>query len=75
MVSSRTTILYTYAQWIIGRVDFKVPVDELREVMARWYFMAAITGRYTNSPETRMREDLNRARGADARCEVFYCWT
>jgi hypothetical protein len=63
MVSSRTTILYTYALWIIGRVDFKVPVDELREVMARWYFMAAITGRYTNSPETRMQEDLNRLAG------------
>lgn len=60
MVSSRTTILYTYALWIIGRVEFKVPVDQLRDVMARWYFMAAITGRYTGSSETRMQEDLNR---------------
>ena len=60
MITSKTTILYSYALWIIGRVDFGVPVDELREVMARWFFMSQITGRYTNSPETRMQEDLNR---------------
>ncbi len=60
MITSDNTVLYAYALWIIGRVDFKVPVDELREVMARWFFMSQITGRYTSSPETRMQEDLNR---------------
>jgi hypothetical protein len=63
MITSKNTILYSYALWIIGRVDFKVPVDELREVMARWFFMSQITGRYTSSPETRMQEDLNRLDG------------
>lgn len=60
MITSNTTIIYTYALWIIGRVRFGVPVDELREVMAQWFFMAQITGRYTGSAETRMQEDLNR---------------
>lgn len=63
MITSETTVLYSYALWIIGRIDFKVPVDELREVMARWFFMSQITGRYTSSPETRMQEDLNRLDG------------
>lgn len=63
MITSQNNLLYTYALWIIGRVDFNVPVDELREVMARWFFMSQITGRYTNSPETRMQEDLNRLDG------------
>ena len=27
MITSKNTILYSYALWIIGRVDFKVPVD------------------------------------------------
>jgi hypothetical protein len=63
MITSKNTILYSYALWIIGRTDFGVPVDELREVMARWFFMSQITGRYTNSPETRMQEDLNRLDG------------
>lgn len=63
MITSKNTILYSYALWIIGRIDFKVPIDELREVMARWFFMSQITGRYTNSPETRMQEELNRLEG------------
>jgi len=60
MITSKNTILYSYALWIIGRVDFRVPIDELREVMARWFFMSQITGRYTNGPETRMQEEVNR---------------
>ena len=71
MITSKNTILYSYALWIIGRVDFGVPVDELREVMARWFFMSQITGRYTNSPETRMQEDLNRLDGVPATAERF----
>jgi len=66
MITSKNTILYSYVLWIIGRIDFRVPVDELREVMARWFFMSQITGRYTNSPETRMQEDLNRLAGVPA---------
>lgn len=66
MITSQNTVLYTYALWIIGRIDFKVPIDELREVMARWFFMSQITGRYTSSPETRMQEDLNRIDGLPA---------
>lgn len=65
------TVLYSYALWIIGRIDFNVPVDELREVMARWFFMSQMTGRYTSSPETRMQEDLNRLDGLPAVAAEF----
>lgn len=51
-------ILYTYALWLIGKHDFTMDLYRLREVMARWFFMAALTGRYTGSPETRMEQDL-----------------
>lgn len=71
MITSKNTILYSHALWIIGRVDFGVPTDELREVMARWFFMSQITGRYTNSPETRMQEDLNRLDGLPAEAPAF----
>lgn len=60
MVTSQNTVLYTYALWLIGRNEFGVSVDALRELMARWFFMAQITGRYTNSPETRIQEDISR---------------
>ncbi|HEY5179334.1 MAG TPA: DUF262 domain-containing protein [Dermatophilaceae bacterium] len=60
MITSANTVLYSYVIWLMGRVDFKVPIDELREIMARWFFMSQITGRYTSSPETRIQEDVSR---------------
>lgn len=62
LITSNNAILYTYALWIMGRVRYQVPVDELRELMARWFFMAQATGRYTNSPESRMAEEIQRLR-------------
>jgi len=57
-ISSEMAVLYTYALWLIGKRDFKVDSYRLREVIARWFFMAALTGRYTGSPESRMEQDL-----------------
>ncbi|MDN5292785.1 MAG: hypothetical protein PWQ31_90 [Eubacteriales bacterium] len=63
LISSQVAVLYTYALWLIGKRDFKVDPYQLREVMARWFFMAALTGRYTGSPESRMEQDLALLRG------------
>ncbi|MCE0486365.1 GmrSD restriction endonuclease domain-containing protein [Ornithinimicrobium sediminis] len=71
MVTSKNALLFCYAYWLIGRTEFHVPVDDLREVMARWYFMAQITGRYSGSAETRGQEDLNRFSGLSPRPEEF----
>jgi hypothetical protein len=60
MITSDNTVLYTYALWLIGHTRFNVDRTVLREVMARWFFMSQTTGRYTNSPETRIEEDLAR---------------
>lgn len=71
MVTSKNAVVYGYALWLIGRTEFGVPVDELREVMARWYFMAQITGRFSGSPETRAQEDLNRLDGLERTPDAF----
>lgn len=60
MITSTNTVLYTYAMWLTGRVDFGVDITRLREVMARWFFMSQMTGRYTNSPESQIQEDIHR---------------
>jgi hypothetical protein len=60
MISGQNAILYSYALWLIGRVDYDVPIDRLREVMARWFFMAHTTGRYSGSFETRFEADVAR---------------
>lgn len=63
MISSQTTILYTYALYLIGKRDFKVEPFTLRDTIARWFFMVSLTGRYTSSPESRMEQDLTLLRG------------
>ena len=60
MITSDNTVLYTYALWLIGLTRFAVDRTRLRDLMARWFFMSQTTGRYTNSPETRIEEDLAR---------------
>jgi hypothetical protein len=64
MISSQVGLLYAYALFLIGRRDFKVDHATLREVIARWFFMSALTGRYTSSAETVMEEDLARVSSA-----------
>lgn len=64
VISSDMAMIYTYALWLIGKHNFGVDPFRLREVMARWFFMASLTGRYTGSPETRMEQDLALLRGA-----------
>jgi len=57
-ISSRNALLYAYAFYLIGKRDFGVDSFTLRNVIARWFFMVSLTGRYTDSPESRMEQDL-----------------
>ena len=60
MISSDNALLFSYALWLLGRVDYQVPLDRLREVIARWFFMAHTTGRYTGAFESRFEQDAAR---------------
>jgi hypothetical protein len=62
MISSVNAILYTYAFFLIGKCDYGVDHYTLRNVIARWFFMVALTGRYSGSFESIMEQDLNRFR-------------
>lgn len=57
-ISSQVNVLYVYAMYLIGKYDFEVPLFELREIIARWFYMTSLTGRYTGSPESQMEADL-----------------
>jgi hypothetical protein len=58
MISSENAIIFTYALWLVGRVDYGVKISRLREVIARWFFMAHTTSRYSGSFESRFEQDL-----------------
>lgn len=63
MISSENAIIFSYAMWLIGRVDYNVPLDRLREVIARWFFMAHTTSRYSGSFESQVEHDLAQLAG------------
>jgi hypothetical protein len=57
-ISSSLAILYSWGLYLVGRHDYGVPLKQLREVMARWFFMSSLTARYSFSPETTIAADL-----------------
>ncbi len=62
MISSQAALLYSYVMFLIGKYDFKMDLYELRNLIARWFFMTTLTARYSASPETTMEADLARLR-------------
>lgn len=74
LISSETTVYYTYILYLIGRIDLRVNANTLGQIIGRWFFMASITSRYTGgSPETLMERDLAALRGMTSSSE-FLAW-
>lgn len=74
MISSATTVYYTYILYLIGRIDLKIQPHTLGQVIGRWFFMATITSRYTGgSPETLMERDLAALREVQS-SDTFLGW-
>jgi hypothetical protein len=65
MISSQNNLLFSYILYLIGRTEYRVSEFDLRRVIARWFFMSAVTGRFTSSPESAMEFDLARLRSVD----------
>jgi hypothetical protein len=68
-ISSSNNLLYSYIFFLIGREDFKMDLYELKNLIAKWFFMSSITQRYTGSPETVMEIDLAKLRGIETGAE------
>lgn len=64
MISSTNNLLFSYILYLIGRNEHGVDRRLLRKTIAQWHFMAAVTGRFTGSPESAMEFDLARLRDA-----------
>ena len=65
MISSQVGLINAYVMFLIGRIEYAMDPHRLRELIARWFFMTALTGRYSASPETTMEADLARLRGVE----------
>lgn len=73
MISSETAIIYCYTFYLIGKKVFNVDSFSLSTLLARWFFMVSVTGRYTASPESAMERDLADIRGFKS-AEQFVKW-
>ena len=62
LISSNNNLIFAYVLYLIGRTEYKVDELTLRRVIARWFFMSSLTGRYTGSPESALESDLARLR-------------
>lgn len=62
MVSSQNALLFAYTLYLLGRTEYKIDDAKLRPIIAQWFFMSAMTGRYASSPESTMEFDLARLR-------------
>ena len=62
MISSQNNLLFSYILYLMGRTEFGIDEFRLRQVIARWFFMSSLTGRFTGSPESAMEFDLARFR-------------
>lgn len=65
MLSGELNIMYSYVIYLIGRVRYKIDKQQLARVISKWFFMAALTGRYSSSSESTMEGDLARFRKID----------
>jgi len=63
MISSQSNLLFAYILYLMGRTEYGLEEHRLRALIAQWFFMTALTGRYTSSTETMMEFDLARFRG------------
>ncbi|MDQ7788761.1 MAG: DUF262 domain-containing protein [Clostridia bacterium] len=61
-ISSQNNLLFSYILYLMGRTEYSVEEFRLRKVIARWFFMSSLTGRFTGSPESAMEFDLARFR-------------
>ena len=61
-ISSQTNLMFAYTLYLMGITEYKVEEFQLRDSIARWFFMSSLTGRYTGSPESAMEFDLAKFR-------------
>ncbi|PPF80904.1 hypothetical protein C5E07_03110 [Pseudoclavibacter sp. RFBJ3] len=58
-ITSNMNIVASYIIFLLGRTRYGVELRKLRALVARWFFMSQLTGRYTGSSESQIQKDLD----------------
>ena len=59
MILSKNAIYYTYSMYLIAKDRFNTPNNDNKALSSLWFFHAALTSLYSNSPETVAENHLN----------------
>jgi hypothetical protein len=58
IISSKITIIYSYALYLIAKEDYKLPNEELQKLIKKWFFMASVTNYYNEGTTESLVEQL-----------------
>ncbi len=72
LISSNNAIIFTYMFYLIGKEKYKVAINDLRDLMKRFFFVATIRGLFTDSPESAVERIFADLRDADAKRFIEY---
>lgn len=70
-ITSTNALIAAYIIYLIGKYDFNVNSNLLRNLIARWFYIAVLRGTYTNSFETTVQEQLNELTELDKNEDSF----
>lgn len=70
-ITSTNAFIASYTLYLIGKYDFNVNTNLLRNLIARWFYIMVLRGTYTNSFETTFQEQLNELNELEKNEESF----
>lgn len=68
IIASSNAVVYSYVLYLIGKKEYKVETLRLNKIIAKWFFMSAITYFYSGSTESEVEKqfaDLRNVKTAD----------
>lgn len=60
LINSQMTLNFAYALYLLLSRDDSVEKGQIKRLVAKWYVLSTLTGRYISSPETVMDRDIRR---------------
>jgi hypothetical protein len=60
LISSKNALLFSYVIYLVSKEELNIENNELQRIIAKWFSMSSLTGRYSSSPETAFEADLNK---------------
>ena len=59
-ISSKNAVIYSYTMFLIGITEYDLDYKKIETLISKWFFMVALSSRYSSSPESQMESDLNK---------------